>query len=191
LFRPLLTEALLLSLAGVAIAIVASYAVALWTPSLLSLLAPSFNADTRPLGVSVMPDLRVLGWSLGITVLAAGLFGTIPAVRAACTDLLHTTRGPTTSSGKRSAAFAGQLLVGAQVGLTMVLVVGAALFVRTVVNLQSVDLGFATERLLYARLEPRGGGVRVGSDGLSAGDLSRSARHSLKRLSRISPGRLE
>ena len=173
LFRQLLTEALLLSLAGVAIAVVASYAVALWTPSLLSLLAPNFNAGTRPLGVSVMPDLRVLGWSLGITVLAAGLFGTIPAVRAARTDLLHTTRGPTMSSGKGSAAFAGQLLVGAQVGLAMVLVVGAALFVRTVVNLQSVDLGFATDRLLYARLEPRGGGVRVGSDGLSAGDLSR------------------
>ena len=136
---------------------------------------PNFNAGTRPLGCAPSCQIsRVLGWVVGHrTVLAAGLFGTIPAVRAARTDLLHTTRGPTMSSGKGSAAFAGQLLVGAQVGLAMVLVVGAALFVRTVVNLQSVDLGFATDRLLYARLEPRGGGVRVGSDGLSAGDLSR------------------
>ena len=169
--RQFIGEALLLSSAGGAIGFMLSSILSAWMPSLLAQLAPTFHASSRPLGVSIAPELRVAALSFGASVIAALIFGALPALRAARLSLSEAARGAAASRPGRSVA--GHVVVALQAALAMFLVVGAAMFVRTVTNLQSVDLGFTTDRLLYVRVEPRGGGLRTGADGLTAGDYAR------------------
>ena len=142
----LLTEAVLLAslgaAAGVALAWKASFV-------LLAMAAP--GPDPVPLNLT--PDLAVLGFTLGVTMVTALLFGTLPAFRAMgleFTPALKDGRG--SSSRTTRGALARSLIVG-QVALSVLLLVVAALFVRSLIHLSDVDTGFDKHNVLIFSLD--------------------------------------
>ena len=161
LIRQLLTESLLLSLAGgilgIGFALVASR-------FLLRIVSGSF--ETIPLDIS--PDLRLLAFTFGITVATAILFGTVPAFRATrlqLTETLKAGRGPA-NAGTRNPL--GKVLVISQVALSLVLMVGAGLFLRSLINLNKIDPGFNRENVLRLNIDTEPTGLKDGEPALKA-----------------------
>jgi len=147
IIRQLLTESLLLALTGGALG-VALAAVA----NRLLLRMVSGGLDTIPLDVSI--NLKLLLFTLVVTIATALLFGTLPAFRATRLDLTETLkagRGPQGMSGKSPLARA---LVISQIAFSLVLMVGAGLFLRTLNNLNSIDPGFDKENVLRLQIDP-------------------------------------
>jgi len=142
LVRQLLTESITLALGGATLGIFLAY----WSSH--ALLA--FAADkTRPTAISADLDWRVLGFTIGAALLTGILFGLAPALGSMRVDLTPALRsGPNPGHNKASRFKLGNLLVVAQVALTMVVMVGAGLLVHTLQNLRSIDPGFATQKLL-------------------------------------------
>ena len=144
--RQLLTESLLLSLAGGALGV----GLAAWgVDALVALSPPNLIGQTR-VGVS----LPVLGFTLGVSVLTGVVFGLLPAFEASRTDaneaLKESGRG---TAGSRRSQRARSAFVVAQVALALVLLVGAGLLVRSFRRLTSVDPGFDPTNLLTARVQ--------------------------------------
>jgi len=141
IIRQLLTESLMLAIAGGALGIaVASVA------NRVLLRMVSGGSDPIPLDVSI--HIRLLLFTLAVTAATAVIFGTIPAIRATrlqLTDTLKAGRSPQGSSGKSPLA---RILVVGQVALSLVLMIGAALFLRSLVNLNNVDMGFNKSNVL-------------------------------------------
>jgi predicted permease len=122
-----------------------------WKASALLLKMAAPGSDPVPLDLA--PDLRVLGFTLAVTVLTSLLFGTLPAFRAAgleFTPALKDGRG--SSSVSTRGALARSLIVG-QVALSVLLLVVAGLFVRSLVHLYDVDTGFDKHNVLLFSLD--------------------------------------
>jgi predicted permease len=155
LIRQLLTESLILALFGGALGVaVASVANGL----LLRMI--SGGPETIPLNVSI--DLRLLTFTFAVTVATAILFGTIPAFRATRVELTNTLksgRSPQDTHGKNPLAKA---LVICQVCLSLVLMVGAGLFLRSLVNLNHIDPGFNREDVLRLEIDTNSAGYKTG-----------------------------
>ena len=155
LIRQLLTESLILALFGGALG-VAFASVA----NRLLLRMISGGPETVPLNVSI--DLRLLAFTFAVTVATAILFGTIPAFRATrieLTNTLKTGRSPQDTHGKNPLAKA---LVICQVCLSLVLMVGAGLFLRSLVNLNKIDAGFNRENVLRLQIDSSSAGYKPG-----------------------------
>lgn len=151
LVRQLLTESALLALLGGVIGITLS----LWGTRLLLLMA-SEGSETLPLDVT--PNLRVLGFTIAVSAVCAIVFGTAPALRASRIE-------PNTSlkSGKTLTALRnplGKAFVVAQVALSLLLLVGAGLFVRTLINLQNVPSGFNQENAMLFMVDTSATGYK-------------------------------
>ena len=99
-------------------------------------------------------DLRVLSFTLALSLLTGLVFGTVPAWRATRVDTTPALKDGARSSGGASRSLFTKALVVAQVALSLLLMVGAGLFVRTLVNLQRVELGFDERNLLLFSVEP-------------------------------------
>jgi predicted permease len=141
----LLTESVLLAgLGGIAGVLLA------WWGSRLLVLMASARAEALPLDVT--PNARILGFTLLASLLSAVIFGTAPALRAARIEPNAALKGGKGSVQTISQSRLGKALVVAQVGLSLVLLVGAGLFVRTLVNLQNVDTGFKQENVMVFQL---------------------------------------
>ena len=141
IIRQLLTESLILALAGGALGIAFAAAA---NRVLLRMI--SDGTDTVPLDVSL--NLYLLAFTFVVTVCTAVLFGTLPALRATrlqLTDNLKSGRIGSAGSIKTPLAKA---LVASQVALSLILMVGACLFLRTLLNLNRVDAGFNKENVL-------------------------------------------
>ncbi len=143
----LLVESLLLSLAGG----VAGLLIAVWTDhALISFLPPT----SVPLAISAVPDWRVLGFNLGLSILTGILFGLIPALQSTRPNLAGTLKDQAgavaggTSTGVRKA------LVVAQISLSVLLLIGAGLFIRSLQKLKDLDPGFHTTNLLAFKVDP-------------------------------------
>jgi predicted permease len=104
-------------------------------------------------GLSAVPDLRVLGFALGVMLLTGVLFGVLPALQSSRTDIAPTLKD-TAGSVIGGNVLIRKLLAGMQVALSLVLLVGAGLFIRTLHNLQKVGPGFPTNRLLSFTVDP-------------------------------------
>jgi ABC-type antimicrobial peptide transport system permease subunit len=104
----------------------------------LLLVMASDGPEVVPLNVT--PNIRVLGFTLGVSALCAIVFGTAPALRAARIEPNTSLKGSRTSSALRNPL--GKAFVVAQVALSLLLLVGAGLFVRTLIKLQSIPTGF-------------------------------------------------
>jgi predicted permease len=142
----LLTESVLLSLLGAAAGIALA-----WNASavLLNMATPGPN----PVPLNLTPDMAVLGFTLGLTVVTALLFGTLPAFRATgleFTPALKDGRGSSTTTTR--GALARSLIVG-QVALSVVLLVVAGLFVHSLIHLTDVDTGFDKHNVLVFSLD--------------------------------------
>jgi predicted permease len=141
------TESLLLSAAGAAVGIFFAY---YGSHALVDFMMQDYLV---PPALNINPDLRVVAFTSAVTVLTGLLFGVAPAWRAGRQDpaafLKQNSR--TLSSG---AASWGKLLVCSQVALSLVLVMGASLFARSLTRVRSIDLGFRTQNVLIAELFP-------------------------------------
>jgi putative ABC transport system permease protein len=155
LVRQLLTESLILALAGAVAGVLVAYA------SLDSLVA--LIPLTLPANSPVEVNLTVLAFALGLTVVTALLFGLVPALKLSRAPKMMSTM--LTVGGRSGAPLskrAGQWLIGIEVALALVLMTGAGLILRSFGKLVSVDLGFDTANVLTLEVEPleQGEGVR-------------------------------
>lgn len=150
LVRQLLTESILLAaLGGIAALLVGG-----WGSQALLRWAPR---DDRPLSLDVSLDFNVLLFTGGLSLLTGILFGILPAMRASRLDVNSALKSGTMQSGSRH-RFAKSLVVS-QIALSLLLLVGAALFTRTMVNLTRVDLGFNERGLLIFAVDPVSAGI--------------------------------
>jgi predicted permease len=124
-------------------------------------------------------DLTVLGFTAGVSMLTGILFGLAPAIHSTRGDVVPTLKE--TSSGLSvpgSRLRLGNALVVVQVALSLVLLVGAGLFVRTLVNLEHVDLGFNRNNLLLFSIDP----TKSGYEGQRVLDVHERLRERLQRV---------
>jgi predicted permease len=159
--RQLLTESLLLALVGGALGVgLASMA------SRLLIHMVSGGRDTVPLNVSI--DVRLLMFTLAVTVVTAVLFGTVPALRATKLQLTEALKDGRGSHGAGAKSPLAKALVVSQVALSLVLLVGAGLFLKSLVNLGNVDTGFNKENVLRLQTDPSSIGYKVDEPRLKA-----------------------
>ncbi|HEV8253237.1 MAG TPA: ABC transporter permease, partial [Vicinamibacteria bacterium] len=146
--RQLLVESLVLAALGGA----AGLLVASWLGSLLLRALPLEDAARS---LSPEPDLRVALFALAASVLTGLLFGLAPAIQAARPDLVGTLKheAGTVVGGAPQVRFRKGLVV-AQVSLSLLLLIGAGLFARSLDNLRRLDPGFRVDGLLALRLDP-------------------------------------
>ena len=154
LIRQLLTESLLLAGLG------AGLGLALAAPLANLVLSVAGHGET--IVVDARLDWRALLFTAGAALATTFLFGLMPAVRATRVDLTPALKdGSGGALGSSPQLRVSRLLIAGQVALSMLLLTGAVLFVRTLVNLSSVDPGFQTQRLLLFSVN----GSRSGYDG--------------------------
>jgi len=156
LVRQLLTESLLLAGLGGCLGLGFAY----WGAKLLVPLLPQGEI---PIRLDLSPDARLLVFSLGLSLLTGVLFGLAPAFRATRVDLNTALKDDAQRLGARGSRLTlrltlGKLFVIAQVAVSLLLLIGAGLFIRSLQNLRKVDAGFTRENVLVLKLEP------VGSD---------------------------
>ena len=141
LVRQLLSESVLLGAVGACLGV----ALSAW----LAQLIRAFGAKNIPRLDTIEIDVQVLTFTAALSLISVLLFGLAPAMDAARIQIRNTLKegGRSHSSGGRSRRYR-DLLVIAEVSLSLVLVIGAGLLFRTLRRLQSVDPGFQSERVL-------------------------------------------
>jgi predicted permease len=153
LIRQLLTESVMLAVLGGA----GGALFAFWGKSVLVALTDK-DTGLLPSSVDLSLNWRVLAFTLAVSLLTGALFGLAPAWRATGHDLTTALKQSRRATGAVSRLSKG--LIVAQVALSLLLLVGAGLFIRTLYNLQQVDLGFNQENLLIFKLRPEQGGYK-------------------------------
>ncbi len=146
--RQLLTESVLLAALGGALALI----VAVWLTDGLRAMLPDKNADMQA-QLGFAPDWRILGFTMGLSVVTGLLFGLAPALQSSTLDLLPLLKGAGGSLSGASRSRLRSVLVVGQIALSLVLLVSAGLCVRTLQNAQAINLGFTAENLLTAKLD--------------------------------------
>jgi predicted permease len=168
--RQLLTESLLLGTVGGVVGLTLGFA---GVRALLSMSPPGLPRIGER-GAAVGVDWRVLGFTLGVSVLTGIVFGLFPALSASRTDLNSTLKESSNRSGTGfRQSKARSLLVVSEVSLALVLLVGSALLIRTFVALRGVDPGFNPHNVLTMdmsltgeRYQKTAGVAQLGHDGL-------------------------
>ena len=158
LVRQLLTESMVLALAGGFLAVPMA-----WWGSLA--LVRMISSGDSPLPLAVYPDWQIFAFAAAVSLLTGILFGLAPAVRSTRAD-----PGPLMKEGTRPAGGSShtldRTLVVAQVALSVVLVTGAGLFVRTLQKVWNVDVGYDRENVLMFSVDAKLAGYP--SDGAGA-----------------------
>ncbi|MGH9793782.1 MAG: ABC transporter permease [Candidatus Acidiferrales bacterium] len=149
LVRQLLTESVLLAAAGTALAVPLASAAS-------RLLVRQINTSRSSAFLDLAPDWRMTAFVAGVALLTTVLFGLAPALRATRVSLAEAMKQAGSADGERRGRFGlGRALVVAQVAISMVLVAGAALLLRTFYNLALVESGFDADRVLIVELDLR------------------------------------
>lgn len=149
LVRQLLTESMLLAFVGGAVGVL----FAIWGTDALAAIGES-GGDVLPEGITYGLNFRVLLFTLAVSMVTGALFGLAPALRATRLDLTSAMKESSRGTAGISRSRLSKTLVVAQVAMSLLLLFGAGLFLRTVHNLQSVELGFNQENLLVFTLRP-------------------------------------
>jgi putative ABC transport system permease protein len=149
LIRQLLTESLLLAMLGSALGLILT--------QLTSRMLPGFFPANDVDGLDLSLDWRVLVFTLGVTILTGVLFGLAPALQSTRLNLLPSLKHQGGAHGQRLRRIGlRDVLVISQLALSLVLLIGAALFVRSLRHAISFDPGFTVQNLLIASMETRG-----------------------------------
>lgn len=159
LVRQLLTESLLLSAVGGTIGVAAAVILGRYAPVFISRFIPTLYGTGRHVGILVAPDTRVLLFAVTITLVTGLVFGCLPALRATRVDLISAIKQSPSSSRRGPRIPADKAMVALQAAVSLMLIIGAGLFLRTIGNLRSVPLGYEPDGLLYVKVEPRTGGI--------------------------------
>jgi predicted permease len=147
--RQFLTESLLLAAVGTSLGLL----LPLYAKDLLLSLFPPLT----PEALNFNPDLRVVAFTMLLSVGAALLFGLAPALQASRPDVVPELKETTMTGGMRGRRLSGMLVI-AQLALTTTLLIGGGLLVRTLQGLAAIDVGFATESVLALSLDLRSQG---------------------------------
>jgi predicted permease len=171
LMRQMLVESLVLA------AVSAAAGLAVAKP--LTTLLLHFLSGSMTLGIDARLDARALGFTLGVAMLTGVVFGTVPAWRAA---QLHAIQGlkEAAAPGRGPRLLVRRYLVSIQIALSLLLLVGTGLFVRTLTSLAAVPLGFQTDNILTFQTDP-------GRTGYSAAEATALYRRLEERILAI-PG---
>jgi predicted permease len=147
----LMTESLLVAALGGGLGVV----IAIWGKTVVSRL---LAGSPEGLHYDTTLDFRVVGFALTAVVVTAVLSGLIPALRAGSADARAGLKERTTFGAPRGRA--GRALVAGQIAFSLVLLAGAGLYVRTLINLVHVNPGFPTKNLLLFQLKPGNAGYK-------------------------------
>ena len=152
ILRQLLTESVALSAASAAVALALAY----WATTALG--SVSFSGDF-PVRIDVSLDLRVSGFALALSLLTGVLAGLFPGLRVSRANLHDNLK----EGGRSSAVDPAQhwmrsALVVSQVAISLVVLIAAGLFLRSVRNVQNIDLGFRSDNLLLMSMDATLGG---------------------------------
>ena len=173
LIRQLLTESLVLAtLGGVLGTLIAFFG----TKVLLALVSSGEDQVMVPF----QTDFRTLGFTAAMSLITGLLFGLAPALRATRITLAETLKDASRGSAGGRRAGAAKLLVAAQVAVSMVLLIGAGLFLRTLYNLKTQDVGYNPDHLVIMRVDPI-------SAGYHGDDIGRVCKNLLDRIAAL-PG---
>ncbi|HEV8385874.1 MAG TPA: ABC transporter permease, partial [Candidatus Acidoferrales bacterium] len=147
LMRQLLTESALLALLAGAAGLLLS----LWGRDLLMALRPP---EFRQLHMDLGLDVRVLGFTLGISLLTGLLFGLLPALQASRPELVPALKDEGSQRGYRRSTLRSALVIS-QITLSLLLLVGTGLFLRSLAHARTIDIGFDPRNILLASLDMR------------------------------------
>ena len=169
----LLTESLLLGALGGAFGLVIG---SIGTKVLVALVSSGY----QPIHLSLRPDGRALGFTVVVSLITTVLFGLAPAILGTRHRIAETLKDAARGSANRRRGWAGKFLVAIQVGVSVVLLVGAGLFLRTLFNLRTQDVGYDPNRLVMMWLDPVSAGYR-------GDDIGRVCKNILDRIA-VLPG---
>jgi len=148
ILRQLIAESLLLAMTGGGLGLLLAW----WG---CAAMLPLLGGESIPRLGEIAPDARVLGFALSISFLTAGIFGLAPALQAVKVDLQSALKdGGRTSAAPRGRSRLRPALVVTEVALSLTLLVGAGLLIKSFGQLRQVDTGFHSENLLTLRLFP-------------------------------------
>jgi len=147
ILRQMLVESLLLAALGGAGGLLAGYFGRTVLPKMTE------NAWERS-DFRIQFDWKVFAFTAGITILTGLLFGLAPAVAASRAEVTHGLKETSQTTTRRRKGMGSKALVGFQIALSTLLVIGAGLFLRTLAGLSTVNVGFRTENLLLAEISP-------------------------------------
>jgi predicted permease len=151
LVRQLLVESIVLAglggLGGVLLALGAT-----------RLLIAYLSAGRSPIALGLNPDLRMLAFTASVSLVTGILFGLVPALRATRIDLTPALRN--TGRSIRGGLRSGKILCVIQIALSLVLLIGAGLFIRSLQKLNGQDAGIDRDNVLIVRVEPQGSDQR-------------------------------
>jgi predicted permease len=147
----LLIESLLLALAGG----IAGLALAVWMDRALIGFLPVRGS---PITISTVPDWRILGFTLAVSLLTGINFGLVPALQATRPHLAGTLKDQVGSIAGGTSVRLRKALVGAQVAVSLLLLIGAGLFIGTLKNLKDLDPGFQISNVIEFSLNPTANG---------------------------------
>jgi len=150
----LLVESLMLALTGGFLGL----ALAVWIDHALIGFLP---AGTAPVSISTTPDWRILAFNIAISVLTGVIFGLVPALQSTRPNLAPTLKDEVGSIAGGTAVGLRKALVAAQVTLSLLLLIGAGLFIRSLANLKDLDPGFRTRNLLTFAVDPGLNGYKI------------------------------
>jgi predicted permease len=154
LMRQLITEGLLVSFLGAALSVPVGWGIS-------RALFAMVSAGDSSLRLDIAPDGRVLGFTAAVAILTTLLFALLPAIRSTKLEIGDVLKeNARSATGGRGQFAASKSVVVVQVALSVVLLFGTGLLIRTLYNLQTQDLGYAPEHLLIARLDPTGAGYK-------------------------------
>jgi predicted permease len=170
LIRQFLTESALLAFAGAGLGLLFAW----WSSNVIVALLSEFDApnDTSiGIGIGDISNIRVLGFTIGVSLFTTLLFGLAPALIATRQDLNSALKAP---SPPRSRLSLLRSLVIAQVALSLLLLTGAGLFVQTLHNLRT-RIGFAAEQIIHF-------GINLSTSGYKPEQYADINRRILERL---------
>jgi predicted permease len=143
LLRQLLTESMVLSIAGGLLGLLFAF----WA---VRVLVGFLNQSV----LDVSPDARVLGFTLALSVLTGLIFGSAPAMQSTRPDVTSALKGELLAATPGRWWELRRLLVAGQVAISLSLLIGAGLFIRTLANLKNLDMGFQSRNVLLVSLNP-------------------------------------
>ena len=152
--RQLLLESGLIALSGGVLGLAL-------TPFLMRFLTSTFPDMNPPLKLSLSPDMRAMWFTLAVCAATALIFGLIPALQSTRPQLAPTLKDQAGAVAGGGQARWRKALVAVQVSLSLLLLIGAGLFVRSLTNLQNINPGFKITNLLTFQVDPTLSGYKA------------------------------
>jgi predicted permease len=146
IIQQLLIESLFLAVCGGLVGMLLAMAI---DRALINFLPPS----SVPLAISSAPNWRVLLFTIAVSLLTGLAFGLVPALQAARPDVADTLKDNAVAAGGTASRIRKALVV-AQIALSLLLLIGAGLFTRSLQKLKDLDPGFRTDNLLDFKVDP-------------------------------------